>query len=511
MSSNNSSENNNKEKNIILNEDINNNNSEIITDENKEKDKNKSNKTDSQKSNQSLSNVLDEKEIYNIPISIGKSNSNSNNSNNNSKSDEKSEIQDNNMNIINQKEENNINITNDVKLNLLNNNNNNNMNKIINNENDFEMHPTEGPIGMSSAAKDPEEYRHLRSIVSAFFNYQIDSLRDVSRMERDFKSIGEKYIKRLSFDYTKRLEKLKHAIWQNYSFLLKIADPYKNMFKLFKASSGEMFMEPLIVELKDIIKMRSTLKLFIRDWAIDGTEERNSTYKPILEELNLFFKDRPKKDFEEGINVLVPGAGLGRLMYEIAKLGFKSQGNEFSYYMLLCSNYIFNNTTKKDEFVIQPLIHSFSNIYNEDIPFKKVLIPDENLAEELSKTDTGEMTMVAGEFCRVYKDKLNFFDSIVTCYFIDTANNIIEYIETIYNIMKVGGLWINFGPLLYHYTDNQNEVSIELSWEEIKKIIIGFGFEFKKVEEVKTTYSSNKESMMQRIYKCIFFTAIKIK
>ena len=33
------------------------------------------------------------------------------------------------------------------------------------------MYPTEGPIGMSSAAKDPEEYRHLKSIVSAFFNY----------------------------------------------------------------------------------------------------------------------------------------------------------------------------------------------------------------------------------------------------------------------------------------------------------------------------------------------------
>ena len=513
MSSNKSLENNNKEKNLSLNED-NNNNSEVINDENKEKEKNKSKTIDiknSQKSNQSLSNVLDEKDIYNIPISIGKSNSNSNISNNNSKSDDKSEIQEGNINIMNQKEENNINITNDVKLNLLNNNNSGGINKIINSERDFEMHPTEGPIGMSSAAKDPEEYRHLRSIVSAFFNYQVDSLRDVSRMERDFKSIGEKYIKRLSFNYTERIEKLKHAIWQNYSFLLKIADPYKTMFKLFRASSGEMFMEPLIVEVKDIIKIRSTLKLFIRDWAIDGIEERNSTYKPILNELTLFFKDRPKKDFEEGINVLVPGAGLGRLMYEIAKLGFKSQGNEFSYYMLLCSNYIFNNTTKQNEFIIQPLIHSFSNIYNEEIPFTKIMIPDENLAEELAKTDTGEMIMVAGEFCRVYKDKLNFFDSIVTCYFIDTANNIIEYIETIYNIMKIGGLWINFGPLLYHYTDNQNEVSIELSWEEIKKIIIGFGFEFKKIDEVKTTYSSNKDSMMQRIYKCIFFTAVKIK
>ena len=385
------------------------------------------------------------------------------------------------------------------------------MTKMINNDPDWEMHPTEGPIGMTSAKNDPEEYNHLRNIVSAFFNYQIDSLRDLARMERDFKSLTETHLKRMSFNYTERLNKLKSAIFQNYTFLLKVADPYKNMFKLFKGKNGEILMEPLTVEGKDIIKMRSTLRLFIRDWAIDGLEERNTTYKPILEELKNFFAKRPKKDFEEGINVLVPGAGLGRLMYEIAKLGFKSQGNEFSYYMLLCSNFIFNNTTKKDEFILQPLIHSFSNIISEESPFKKILIPDENLGEELSKTDTGEMSMVAGEFCRVYKDKINFFDAIVTCYFIDTANNIIEYIETIHNIVKLGGLWINFGPLLYHYTENESEVSIELSWEEIKHIITGFGFEFKKIEFVKTTYSSNKDSMSQRIYNCIFFNAVKVK
>ena len=468
----------------------------------KENDKNNSqiiDKTNSQKSNISLSNVLDEKDIYNIPISIGHSNSNSNS--NNSKSDDKSDNQENN----NKEENKNIKNNRDVTDNNINDNNK------MNDKSDWEMHPTEGPIGMSSAAKDPEEYRHLRSIVSAFFNYQIDSLRDVTRMERDFKSIGEKYLKKLSFNYTERIEKLKHAIFQNYTFLLKIADPYKNMFKLYKASSGEVLMEPLIVEGKDIIKMRSTLRLFIRDWAIDGIEERNSTYKPILNELQNYFKDKSKNDFEKGINVLVPGAGLGRLMYEIAKLGFKSQGNEFSYYMLLCSNYIFNNTTKENEFVIQPLIHSFSNIYDEEAPFKKIMIPDENLAEELSKTETGEMSMVAGEFCRVYKEKINFFDSVVTCYFIDTANNIIEYIETIYNILKIGGLWINFGPLLYHYTDNINEVSIELSWNEIKNIIIGFGFEFTKEENVQTTYSADKDSMTHRIYKCIFFTAVKKK
>ena len=264
MSSNKTSENNdNYEKNITQKDNI--NNSKENKEENKEKEKISPQIKDiknSEKSNQSLSKVLDEKEIYNFPISIEKSSSNSNN---NSKSDEKSENQENNQNLninlkqINPKAENNINNNNDVKLNEINNNIN------ISSESDNEIHETEGPIGMSSAAKDPEEYRHLRSIVSAFFNYQIDSLRDVSRMERDFKSIGENYTKRLSFNYTERIEKLKKSIWLNYSFLLKIADPYKNMFKLFKASSGEILMEPLIVEVKDIIKMRSTLKLFIRD------------------------------------------------------------------------------------------------------------------------------------------------------------------------------------------------------------------------------------------------------
>jgi len=34
------------------------------------------------------------------------------------------------------------------------------------------------------------------------------------------------------------------------------------------------------------------------------------------------------------LNILVPGAGLGRLAYDITKLGFSTQGNEFSFYMV---------------------------------------------------------------------------------------------------------------------------------------------------------------------------------
>lgn len=74
--------------------------------------------------------------------------------------------------------------------------------------------------------------------------------------------------------------------------------------------------------------------------------------------------------------------------------------------------------------------------------------------------------------------EIGLWDCIVTCYFIDTAHNIIDYIETISKILKNGGIWINFGPLLYHWAEMSGEFSIELSYETVKKIILDFGFQF---------------------------------
>lgn len=72
------------------------------------------------------------------------------------------------------------------------------------------------------------------------------------------------------------------------------------------------------------------------------------------------------------------------------------------------------------------------------------------------------------------------WDAVVTCFFLDTAHNIVEYIKIISKILKDGGVssqlpsssvkyillqkkiiidlfgwqvWINLGPLLYHFAD----------------------------------------------------------
>ena len=58
-----------------------------------------------------------------------------------------------------------------------------------------------------------------------------------------------------------------------------------------------------------------------------------------------------------------------------------------------------------------------------------------------------DFSMVAGEFIEVYDAQIKAWDSIVTCFFIDTAHNVMDYLVTINKILKIGGLWANIGPL----------------------------------------------------------------
>lgn len=106
-------------------------------------------------------------------------------------------------------------------------------------------------------------------------------------------------------------------------------------------------------------KVRSTLKQFVRDWSVEGKSERDGCYEPIKEALVVHFSDIPEQE-RHNFRVLVPGAGLGRLAWDVAKLGtpnspcfedpysnessagFSCQGNEFSHYMLFASFFILN-------------------------------------------------------------------------------------------------------------------------------------------------------------------------
>jgi carnosine N-methyltransferase len=56
--------------------------------------------------------------------------------------------------------------------------------------------------------------------------------------------------------------------------------------------------------------------------------------------------------------------------------------------------------------------------------------------------------------------------------FLDTTKNVLDYIKLIWKILKPGGIWINLGPLMYHFAD----VSVEFTLEEEVEFAKSIGF-----------------------------------
>ncbi|KAM0004371.1 putative S-adenosyl-L-methionine-dependent methyltransferase [Helianthus debilis subsp. tardiflorus] len=263
------------------------------------------------------------------------------------------------------------------------------------------------------------------------------------------------------------------------------------------------------VPLVDVDKVRCVIRNIVRDWAAEGQKERDQCYKPILEELVRHFPERSK---ESPPTCLVPGAGLGRLALEISCLGFISQGNEFSYYMMICSSFILNQTQDVGEWTIHPWIHSNCNSLSDADQLRAVSIPDIHPA---GAGITEGFSMCGGDFVEVYNDpsQVGAWDAVVTCFFLDTAHNIVEYIEIISKILKDGGVWINLGPLLYHFADmygQEDEMSVELSLEDVKRVAIHYGFKLEVEKTIETTYTTNPRAMMQNHYFSAFWTMRKV-
>jgi carnosine N-methyltransferase len=254
----------------------------------------------------------------------------------------------------------------------------------------------------------------------------------------------------------------------------------------------------------DMSKVKSTLRQLARDWSAEGAAERRQCYGPLLAEVTRCYGDVPLER-RGSIKMLCPGCGLARLPWELARMGFASQGNEFAFYMLFASNFVLNALDSIDAVRIYPFAHSTSNNWRAQDQLRAVTIPD---VVPCDLPDACDFSMCAGDFVEVYSATPNQWDCIVTSFFIDTAHNIIEYVRTIATALKDGGRWINLGPLLYHFADTPSEHSIELSLDELLPVIRHFGFTVERKSLERSTYAQNQRSMLQTNYQCVFFSAI---
>uniref|UniRef100_W5MU48 Carnosine N-methyltransferase n=1 Tax=Lepisosteus oculatus TaxID=7918 RepID=W5MU48_LEPOC len=349
------------------------------------------------------------------------------------------------------------------------------------------------------------ERQHFWKVIDAFRYYRIHVHERVNRAERQFRFLPDRQ-QRLLPNFIPHLRKIRRCIDINQEVLQAIVLNCVHMFENMDYAEDDELRKVRPSSTFDMDKLKSTIKQFVRDWSEAGKAEREACYQPLIHEILRIFP-RDQCDISK-VSVLVPGAGLGRLAWEIAKLGYACQGNEWSFFMLFSSHFVLNRCCEVNAMTLYPWIHQFSNNKKSSDQTRAIKFPDVN---PQSLPPNSDFSMAAGDFLEVYTEpKKDTWDCVATCFFIDTAHNIIDYIETIWNILKPGGAWINLGPLLYHFENMANELSIELSYEDVKSVILKYGFQFEvERESVPTTYTENSHSMLKYLYDCVFFVARK--
>ncbi|XP_029019889.1 carnosine N-methyltransferase [Betta splendens] len=347
------------------------------------------------------------------------------------------------------------------------------------------------------------ERQHFWRIIDAFRFYRVHVQEHVNRAERQFRSLPSHH-QRLLPGVLPNLARLRQCADHNQEVLQAIIHNSLDMFENMEYSERGDPRKVHPTSTFDMDKLKSTIKQFVRDWSEAGQAERDTCYQPIIKEIQRLF---PSDQYDVSkVSVLIPGAGLGRLAWEIACLGYTCQGNEWSLFMLFSSNFVLNRCEEVNALTLYPWIHQFSNNKKSSDQTRSIQFPDVNPQNLPLNSD---FSMVAGDFVEVYTEP-ECWDCVATCFFIDTAHNVIDYVETIWKILKPGGVWINLGPLLYHFENMANELSIELSYEDIKKAMVRFGFHIEvEKDSMQTTYTENDRSMLRYVYDCVFFVARK--
>lgn len=339
------------------------------------------------------------------------------------------------------------------------------------------------------------------------------------------------------FNYLDTLNRVDDAIESNAELLRKIL---KNGLRSFgTAKDDQEAVMPSdwsgIAKHNDLDRARSTLRQFYRDWSAEGRVERDACYGPVFRALEAETMRKTQTE-RPPLKVLVPGAGLGRLVFDLCRLGYDTEGNEISYHQLLASSYILNKCDRAGQHTIYPWIHSFSNHRSRANQFRSYAIPDVHPQETLKETTdhkVGTMQMSAADFLCLYGDDehAGTFDAVTAVFFLDTAPNLIRYLQVIFHCLRPGGVLINVGPLLWHWEnhvqghhgydgegdyDENNSLGIadpgsfELTDDEVVALVEKMGFVVEKREEGLTApYVQDSLSMLQTVYRASHWIARK--
>ena len=318
--------------------------------------------------------------------------------------------------------------------------------------------------------------------------------------------------------------------------------------------AGSVPSAPTRPRKKDAEHVWSVFRSLVRDWSAEGAPERALYYDPIVTQLKDHFAER--LGTANAIKVLVPGAGLGRLGYDLRDCGFHVEASELSHQMCLCTAFLVHAVAEDQRHTVFPFVHHVINNRCREDQLRPVVVPEGAVAcspgpgarcragsdagparaagpgpgvgpgppdepntiagdpgggSGQGRGRPGQFTMKQGDFVKLYTapEEQGQWHAVVTCFFLDTAHNVFEYVDTIRASLVPGGVWLNVGPLLWHFADSLTEQSIELPWADLREVITGAGFAIVAEDEVHGPYTANPRGLMYHAYTSISFRAIK--
>lgn len=245
-----------------------------------------------------------------------------------------------------------------------------------------------------------------------------------------------------------------------------------------------------------------------RDWSAVSQKDRALCYDHVIRAVEEAAQDALSAGTVEkqaDFSVLVPGASLGRLAWELANRGMTVQGVESSYLHLFMCNYIMNGSATSDNPLhLYPFAHHTGMALSVNDQCKEVEFPDTTPRD----VDNPNFSMVAGEFLEIHREE-DSWDCVATCFFVENSHSIISCVRRIAKILKPGGIWVNHGSLDFRYDDSETEPSVEITAEELELVIQRAGMRIMRKEELTCKPPFAVNDMINEEYKSIFTVAVR--
>lgn len=269
--------------------------------------------------------------------------------------------------------------------------------------------------------------------------------------------------------YSRKLKEIDASIGKNQTVFSAIADAAKKNYGIsYKDSSAMIKQKATKSTSSSNYRVVESMGHFIRDWA-DSKET-----SPLVNYIFKHLDDIIPKDEVEKTCIIVPGSGLGRVAHEIAshqKYG-AVHAVEFSGLMHCCNQFVYE-TASKSKHVLVPYANSTSNYLTSDAQFREVEFP-------AAITKPSNLHLHLDDFCAFQVPEAQKYENvvIVSVFFIDTAENILDYFDQMNQLSAPSrksktknGYWINVGPLKYG-----SAARAELNGDEIAHIRKSMGW-----------------------------------